>query len=524
MSKIKNVGHAAKAAKAKIKNEKAAAKASTESDETKIGEVYYQTLQSQAMEAVGSVFNTTLYPIQYPSQGDFMWYYQNINQVFNQSTFDYLSANVSPGELEDTIQISSSGGFPNNYTQVLNSIIYSLSAANQAELDKYQTLAATQQQTVISDYQNTYGTITEEQMEEANQSTKIDYVISYIMGEIWSCTQQNGEKPVTWTEMAAARNLKDLLPCAPASGDKVINDVAIYLNMMAPVNGLQDKMQNGSWVIQSLKTNTQYPSEANGGMKTFNPNTGAVSESYNVGYAISSSLASITNDLENTSRTIQMTLDTSAASGSEVNVSVEGQTGVSIGSWLNFSTSTGMTYDMSQAEGTSKDAAVSITWEGYSMVPCAPTAWQQATNVGWYYGDVIRQAVANEGQDVDGFKWIGDQPPYDMSSIADGGDFGQLTNLLISNYPTISITYSNADFEAFKESWSETVSGNLSLFGFISLGSFSEGAYGSSYEEGSSNNTFTLTFSASPAVVGVPQEQQQAFVIGGSVDNPGDQS
>ncbi|MEM7040717.1 MAG: hypothetical protein AAF570_27395, partial [Bacteroidota bacterium] len=387
------------------------------------------------------MFNTTLYPVQYPTggQGDFMWYYQNINQDFNQKTFDYISANVSPGELDDTIQISSSGGFPNNYDQVLNSIIYSLSSENQAELDAAQKEASTQQQTIIADYQSTYGEITDEQMEEAGVDTKIDYVVSYQMGYIWSCSEQNGEPPINWTEMAAARNLKDLLPCAPISADTVINDVAIYLNMMAPVNGLQDKVQNGDWTLQSLKTNTEYPSENNGGMKTFDPNTGAVSESYNVGYGISTSLASIQNDLENTSRTIQMTLETSEASGSEVNVSVEGSAGLSIGSWLTFSTSAGASYDMSSVEGTSKDAAVSITWEGYSIVPMAPTAWQQATNVGWYYDEVIRQATENGDQDVDGFKWVGDQPPFDMGNVADGGNFGLLTNLLISNYPTISI-------------------------------------------------------------------------------------
>jgi hypothetical protein len=150
----------------------------------------------------------------------------------------------------------------------------------------------------------------------------------------------------------------------------------------------------------------------------------------------------------------------------------------------------------------------------------ASTAWQQATNIGWYYGDPIAQAVQNIGKDVDGFKFVSPSP-YKMGAFEGGGNFGLLTNLLIANYPTISITYSNANFSSFKESWKENVSGNLTLFGFIKLGSFSQGAYGSSYTEGSDNSTFTVTFSASPEVTSVPQNQKTAYVIGGAIANPG---
>ena len=154
------------------------------------------------------------------------------------------------------------------------------------------------------------------------------------------------------------------------------------------------------------------------------------------------------------------------------------------------------------------------------MIPMSPAAWQQATNSGFYDADPIRQAVKNTGQDVTGFKFL-HPSPFNMGDISDGGNFGLLSNLLIANYPTISITYQKADFSSFKQSWSEKVTGNLTLFGFIKLGSFSQGAYGSSYEEGKDNSTFTVTFSASPEVTSVPQLQKTAYVIGGAVQNPG---
>jgi hypothetical protein len=320
--------------------------------------------------------------------------------------------------------------------------------------------------------------------------------------------------------MATARNLKALLPNAPAGGDQVITDVTTYLNLMQPVNGYSDELQNGAWTLSQLKNNAMYPSATNGGIQTFDPNTGAILAGYNDGWAISDSIASITNDLQNTGRTISIAMTTSQSSGNALEVNVQGQAGFSIGSWLEFSTEASGSYDMSKTAGTSTDCSVSITYAGYSMIPAAPAAWQQATDVGFYFADPISQAVTNGTQDVTGFKFL-NTPPYDLGALADGGNFGLLTNLLISNYPTISITYSHADYTTFAQSWNENVSGNLTLFGFIKLGSFSQGAYGSSFAQGSDNSSFTVTFSASPEVTSVPQNLKTAYVIGAAVANPG---
>lgn len=480
------------------------------------GQQFYSALQEQAMAAVQSTFKSILYPVQFPAQGDFKWNWQNSNQIFNDASYQYVNALLSPGQVVDTVALSPGGGFANAYVTLLNDMIFSLSSADQARLTAAQSNASVQANTIITDYQNTYGTITAAQMAAAGVQTKQDYVIGYVMGVQWS----GATPPLSYTQMASARNLKALLPKAPMGADQIITDVVVYLNLMQPVNGLQDQLQNGAWTLSQLKANTMYPTQSNGGMQTFDPNTGAVLSGYNVGWGISDSIASITNDLQNISRTISIGMTTSQAAGSNLEVNVQGQAGFTVGSWLEFSTEASGSYDMSKASGTSTDCSVSITYAGYSMVPAAPTAWQQATNTGWYYPDPINQAVANGSQDVTGFKFL-NTPPYQLGPVASGGNFGLMTNLLIANYPTVSITYSNANYSEFSQSWNEKASGNLTLFGFIELGSFSEGAYASSFEQGSDNSTFTVTFSASPEVTGVPQNLKTAYVIGASVTNPG---
>lgn len=480
------------------------------------GPEFYSALQAKAMAAVQDTFKSKLYPVQFPAQGDFTWNWQNANQQFNDQTYQYINALVSPGQVPGTVALSPGGGFANAYVTVLNDLVYSLSSTDQATLTQAQSNASVQAGTIVSDYQNTYGTITPNQMQAAGVATKQDYVIGYVLGTQWS----GSTPPLGYSQMASARNLKALLPKAPLGADQIITDVTVYLNLMQPVNGLSDQLQNGAWTLAQLKNNTQYPSAANGGIQTFDPSTGSLVPGFNAGWAIPSSVASVNNDLQNTGRTIELQMTTSQASGDSVEVNVEGQAGFSVGSWLQFETEASGSYDMSKSSGTSTTASVSITYAGYSMVPMAPAAWQQATNSGFYYPEPIRQAVANGSQDVTGFTFLS-TPPYAMDPVDAGGNFGLATNLLIANYPTVSITYEHADFSKFSQSWSEKVSGNLTLFGFIKLGSFSQGAYGSSFKEGSDNESFTVTFSASPQVTSVPQNLRTAYVVGAAVQNPG---
>ncbi|QSJ18879.1 hypothetical protein JYQ62_09065 [Nostoc sp. UHCC 0702] len=486
------------------------------------GEQFYSALQANAMAALKDILKSQLYPIQFPSQGDFHWYYQNINNVFNESTFDYISARILPGDVPGTAKLSPAGGFPNAYDQVITSIVYKLNDSDQAKLSKAQTNAQAQAQTVVSNYQTTFGLITNDQLAEVKDYgivTKLDYVIVISMGWKWSGRKAANKPPLTYQQMAQARKLGDLLPDAPPSADQVISDVSKYLNMMRPVNALLDLVSENSWIIGQLQTNTKNPNSSNGGIKTLDPTSGEVLKEFQVGYKISKALSDILNDL-NSDRTITLSMTTSQASGGSINVKIEGKAGFTVSSWLQFTTTAGDSYDMSKVQGTSTDASITLNWKGYSVVPMAPTAWQQATNIGWFYPDPIAQAVKNDTKDVSGFIFT-NSPAYNLKPFKEGGDFGFLTNLVISNYPTISIRYNNANFSEFKQSWQENVTGNLKLFGFIELGSFSQGAYGSSYQQGANNSTFTVTFSASQEVLTIPDLQKTAYVIGGALSNPG---
>lgn len=486
---------------------------------------YYSTLQKQAQLAVQS-FNTTIVPIQYPQQGDFYWNYQNLNQVFNSGTFDYISANVSPStDFPGNAQMSSSGGFPNAYIQVIQGISYALNKTDTDIVNQAQSNATVQAQSIITDYQAAFGPITDADITKAVADigavvqNKQDYVVNYILAYVWSGAQAAKSSPLTYTAMADARNLKLLLPAMPSTGNQVVSDVSLYLSILNPANAILSSQQLGAWILAQLVRNTSYPSEKNGGMSVVNPQTGIITANQ-VGYSINKSLASIQNDLQSPNKIISLKMHTERSTDNALSVSIEGKTGISVGSVLQFSVGASASYDMNRTSGTSETADVEIIYDGYTMVPVSPLAWQQGTNVGWYYDDPIAAALKNTMNDDTGYRFISATgSKYNLKPFDQGGNFGFLNYLLISNVPTVKITYTNADYNTFMEKWSTKVSGNLSLFGLISLGSFSAGASGSTVTKGANNSTFTVTFGPSQEILSVPQMQKTAFVIGGGIVN-----
>jgi hypothetical protein len=85
---------------------------------------------------------------------------------------------------------------------------------------------------------------------------------------------------------------------------------------------------------------------------------------------------------------------------------------------------------MSKLAGTSAAAAVTIRFEGYSVVPFSRAAWQQQRNPGWSSTAPMAQTVHN-GEDA-------------TQSFASGGTFGMLTGFILSSPPAFTLTFGPA--------------------------------------------------------------------------------
>ena len=474
---------------------------------------FYDALKAKALDAVKEIITTELYPVERPAQGDFIWHWENDNQVFNDGTYEYASALVRPGSVSGTVALGSGGSFANAYSEVLSAMRFSLSTDEQGKLDQANSNAHLQQGTIVTDYEAVYGTITAAQLAAAKVATKIDYVISYIMGSEWS----GSSTPLTWAQMSAARSLADLLPQAPVSASTVIADVEVYLNQMQPVLAYQDQLNQGTWTLNQLARNTGYPSADNGGILTFDPSDGAVGTKYRTAWTVGPTRQQISNSLQ-AKQAISFSVDVSNASAAGLEITVEGSASFNYDAvFLSFSAEASGEFDMTKTAGTSTECKVEVSYPGWTVVDIQPEAWNQDTNAGFYWAHPVHDAVVNASKDVTGYK-VG-TVTYNFGQVSEGGDFGLLSHLVISNYPTVKITYEKADYSTFSRSWNQEAAGSLSLFG-LKLNA-SDSVYQGSLTEGDDSSSFTVTFAPSPPAVSVPEAEQSAYVIAAAVVNPG---
>lgn len=474
---------------------------------------YFAELQKQANQAVSSIYNVSVTPISTAGVGGFNYIWESPDLQFNQDTFNYINQRVVPGtpaaQLSDPIST--------DYDHLLQRITFQYSQKDQQTINQAQTTANQQSTAIVSQYSTTYKPITQEMLSAAGVQTHIDYIIQYVVAQQWSGTLTSKQPPLSLTQMEQARNLSSLLPYVPPSGANLLPAITQYLSLLSSVLPLQQLSMNANWMLQQLKTNTEHPSSTNGGITTVNGNDGTTAE--HVGYAIPVAVTAIQNDLSNTARVIQVQMAASQSSQNTLSVSVAQSADVTVPLDWFLSLSGGeesSQYNLFSFQGTGTDVSISMSFAGFSWVPVEVAQFQEDTVSGWMSAQVLAQAAQNQGQDITGLAFF-EPTGFDLGA---GGNFGMLTGVLISNYPTFTMTYAHGDYSTFQESFQEQSSWNVSFLG-ISIASFSQSRYQATSQQNSTSGGFTVTFAPSTETLNVPDLQKQAYVIGGSIAYPG---
>ncbi len=485
-------------------------------------EDFYRVLTAEINRQIEPIYGLRVTLIKSASQGDFHWFYENLNGIFNQGTFDYVSARVSPDDIPGIAQISPAGGFPNAYVQVVTAIYYLLSPEDEARLQRAVTDASAQATVVVRTYQSTFGEITDSQMTAGQSalgppavSNKQDYVIGFVMGYLWSGRREQNQPALAYTEIAKAPDLAHLLPQMPKEGQPVLAAAQEYLRLLGPANALEDQMFLGGWTIAQLRNNTARPDAANGGMKTVNPNTGDVSAEDQVGYGVGVPIAAIQRELNDPTRLVRAVVSWNAAASPAGGP--PGGARLSIESLLHLRLADGSGLELLQLEGRGGEATITIDYPGFTMVPAGPKSWLEKEDTGWFNGGPIAEANRNSGKAVSGFHFTV-PPAYNLGPQVEGGDFGLITHLLISNPPIVTIDFPEGDLERFSKRLAQGASGRLGLFGSAPERRLSAPLYSVSYSR-LAGGGFALVLA--PVQLAVSPLQQTAYVIGGTFDFPG---
>ncbi len=367
---------------------------------------------------ISAEYHTTIELMKRPAQGDFHWYYKNINDYFNLGTFNYISTTVSSAGTEDVIEISGTRGYLNAYVSVLSDIEYVLGSRDSARLKKALIENQSQGVSVLNVYQSIYGKISEAEIETAQQeigkafvSTKLDYVIGYTLGYCWSGRQKAGKPPLTYDEMSSAKSLEALLKNMPSSGAQVVPVVVGYLNGWNLVNRLQEEVNAGNRVLKSLKRNTTHPSAENGGAIAVDPIDGATSEI--VSYTVTPSIAEIHNTLTDPNRVLTINIPPSKKLPKSAGSDEKSSKAERYAPFLHFSLGS---KGQDPAISTLADPTFELTkigYPGYLMVGIDPEAWRVAGKKGWFLPDPITEAIRNYGKDTTGYVFT-QLPSYTM--------------------------------------------------------------------------------------------------------------
>ncbi len=379
--------------------------------------------------------------------------------------------------------------FNSIYIDVFSNISYSLSAADQAQLNRARQNAVNQQAALLNAWKNTYGGFPE------GKGQPIDRIIGVIANN-WA------DPPTTLNKIQSAVNLNQLLNQTPASGQPILPLLANYLNALGSAISLENNATLNQAYLGRALTAAQTPTAENGGLQTddgvFHP-----------AYRISTQLADILNGLRATSNAISLKMSVSRFSESEFSVSVNGGAGFVVPILDLFTLSIGgeASYFSDQIATRSNQTEVEMTYTGVTLVNYGPVAYDLSNpNQYWYWTKPIVDAIRNGDSDVSGFKFS-PQPQVDLS---ESGPFGYLTGVAIANYPSVRITVRSSEFASIEQTFQQTARVGLSFLG-IPLGiQGSESTYSHDVSVDASNQSITITLNP-------PQE----LIAGNAVDSVG---
>lgn len=472
---------------------------------------FMDALHAEALKSASSILPHPLVKLNTGDKGDFPYFYEDANGYFNEFTFDMINSTVRSGS--DGNPVLSDTTFAVDYYDVVSKIFMNQSKADTAKVNDNMKKNANATAALVSAFEASHGVITQDELKKEGVTQKEDYAMN-IIASVWSGNSKDPkEYPLFNYQVLDADDLAQALPFTPASGQPALDALAVWLSANEDILPLRNLVSSGRSRINALKNATKNPSKFNSSMQAVSQ-PGATPEDV-LKYIISAASTDIQNDLDNKSRVINVSMQASASSSTTTQLSISGGTAFSVPvDFLSFNVSGGASYDTSSFNFSSSGISISMKYEGYSYVPIAPQSYNFTK--GWFSDREIQAAVKNTGKDVTGFQF-GNPNPLGTSEAE--VNFGRLAGLLVTNYPTISITYENASVSQVRTKLEQHSSFGVSIFG-IPLGGVSQDFYKATVDASSSGTGVTVTFKASQNLNGTNPMDSRAYVIGGTVYYP----
>ncbi len=459
-----------------------------------------ETLRLQAAQIVSAALGTaTLSNFATTGLGNFPYMWENpANLEFNQKTYDWINANLKANTTPS--EQASGSNFTNIFANALASTTYTLSSADQAELNTAARNATIQQGALLKSWRDAYGSLPAAKPGE----TPTDVIVNIILTD-WATNP-----PATLTEVQNAKNLNALLGNTPASGQPILPIFSNWVNALGASVSLQNAVSMNNGQKNAALDAVRNPTLANGAL--------SIAGKLQPAYRVATPTSSILNGLAAAGNSAVVKMTVSRFSSSEYSVKVTGQAGfkIPILSFFTMNVGGNASFFQEKIATQSNSIEMELTFTGVTLAQYAPVSYNDATNQDWFFMSPINDAIAAGKDDVSSFKFKPD-PRIDFS---EDGPFGLMNTIVFSNYPNVKIVVKSAEYKSIATTIEQSASVGLSFLGIpLGLGG-KEATYSKKVKTESSSESVTITLDAPPELVASSVVDSEGWILGVVTEYP----
>lgn len=174
-------------------------------------------------------------------------------------------------------------------------------------------------------------------------------------------------------------------------------------------------------------------------------------------------------------------------------------------------------YDVSKCAKDGAEMAISITYDGVTIVPANPTELSADHSEGWYSKYILNETAAKTGKDVTGYQF--EDGEFDTETLfGEEGTLRRMRTLVISQHPIVKLHFKKFDCDKLKKQFDETTNADFELFGGIISGNHKNGYEMSECKIDKSSDSLDVTFTPQPLGSSGTAANQTAYVLGGVID------
>lgn len=475
------------------------------------------SIKSQVKDVYTELSNvTSLKSYNQDGQGDFpYWLTTGPQNSFNDLTYSWIDQVVKYIKDNDAYANTSNDMVGQLATVVYPKLSYALNESDNQKLTKTQTATAAEATNLVTQYTQNVGPI------PATETNNLSYVTGQIL------TWGKAGETLSLVDLKNSFDLNNELPNMPAGGSSVLPALTKWLNAASNTLSLQNSVSFGNAYINYLKSSVKQPNAATS-IATLDPTIPSATPVNKPRWTVNENSNALLNSLQNKGKKVNITVAASQSNSTTTNLSINGSAGASFGvGWLSFGVSGSASYNVYTANKSQASATVEISYPGVTKVTAKPMSAKLAGAgaEGWMDQTVLTQARENGNQlppPQSGYIFSPALPnATDLGSL---GNFGYMNTILISDQPTIKITYEGGDSSVYKSVFKEETNWSVKLFGLFTIAKGSQSYYKAKVDESSSGSGFTITIEPDGSQFTVPDSQKRANVLAAAATWPGDAS